>query len=172
MAHLHAALALDTALVKDSVNKENPQPQPQPTTTTTTTTMDNLREKVAEAIKPGFPIVPPARIGFKVGDILLVNRDQNPALDCIHDRWFSAANQNISTFLPAFTPPQLPPPDSAWLSMGETIEDKEVIKLFIGCPTFTDARNTLKGIFHDEGQMAGVLQAPQNRDSWIEDFCC
>jgi hypothetical protein len=82
--------------------------------------MDDLRESVAAVIEPALPVFPPQRIGFKVGDLLLLNRNQNPALDRIHDGWFTALNQNISQFLPEFIPPQSPPADARQFCCGST----------------------------------------------------
>jgi hypothetical protein len=46
---------------------------------TTMGTMEDLREMVATVINPALPAFPPQR-GFKVGDVLLLNRNENPAL--------------------------------------------------------------------------------------------
>ena len=152
--------------------------------------MDHIREKLASRISNSLPILPPQATGFTVGDILLVNRDQNPAPDRIHGGWFDAVNENISTFLP-FTPPQDSLPISAWISLGKTTEGsidmgikallpslfsvggrfsrnrEEVFKLFINVQTLTNARNPLNDLFFDHGQMSRLFRNPGNRNNWI-----
>jgi hypothetical protein len=144
----------------------------------TRSTMDDLREKVAMAIDAGLLLLPPKSHGFKVGDLLLLNRNQNPAQDKMHGGWFSALHQNISEFLTEFVPPQ---PDAALLLCGSTTlgstfvsggsrvarDRTATISLSVGSHTFTNARTAVNVLYYDEGKMSSMFLRPGNTEAWI-----
>ena len=158
--------------------------------------MEVLREQVAAAIQGALPVIPPQDNGFEVGDILLVNRSQNPARGSrMSDEWFSPLNQNIRDFDIEYTPP---PPSTATgvtsiaLTKKNSLDagikakltglfglkslfarsEDESITIELIDKTLTNGRTGLnKDVFFDDRKMDPMFQHPMNKESWISDGC-
>ena len=151
---------------------------------------DFVLDRLAERLNGAVPALPQLN-GFAVGDVLMLERNANPAPDHLDHRWFTPMNINLSAHFSGFEAPQSPAPRTGIVSCGKTkvsalkagalakasglfraggnfaTNKNEVVTLIIRGLTLTNGTSEVEDIIWKEDNMTSYFDTPQNKGRFL-----